>query len=422
MVRDIWSRRWSLPGGEGQAGETQRQTAQRTTQQQIGLDVRVGRYLGAAARGVGLFVCEPPEHSLPLSGNLLLLPAAARMATLEAQLLDAPSLPRSAWRYASQAAPTVAVLQNLPQALPLRLVPSTEPGNRLFAAELQGIRWLQSLGTPPVHHAMRMASYLGSERAMLFVAAALWALRGRFRGAEVIFVLSTACLLGCLAKQACALPRPCYLDAALQLDPASSFGFPSGHTVVATTLAALFAWRTPRPLLWGCAAAVALCTGLARTYLGVHFFHDVLGGWCLAAAGLGLHAVAVRRYADRFVPVRLWALLGAGLSVVALALQPQPTPIVFSSLLLGLCTGLTVFTLLPLQPRAAVVQLLLFAAGIYLSDAITHLLRPAEATTALCALHLAARFFFLGLLLPLTHACCQALQRLSQRSGETAAL
>jgi undecaprenyl-diphosphatase len=59
-------------------------------------------------------------------------------------------------------------------------------------------------------------------------------------------------------------------------------GWPSGHTAVATTLAAILAPEVPpvaRPIL----AAVVAEVGFARMYVGAHLPHDIVGG-----VGLGL--------------------------------------------------------------------------------------------------------------------------------------
>ncbi len=64
-------------------------------------------------------------------------------------------------------------------------------------------------------------------------------------------------------------------------------GWPSGHTAVATTLAAILAPELPdaaTPIL----AAVVAEVGFARMYVGAHLPHDIVGG-----VGLGLMVSAV---------------------------------------------------------------------------------------------------------------------------------
>lgn len=64
-------------------------------------------------------------------------------------------------------------------------------------------------------------------------------------------------------------------------------GWPSGHTAVATTLAAILASELPAvatPIL----AAVVAEVGFARMYVGAHLPHDIVGG-----VGLGLMVSAV---------------------------------------------------------------------------------------------------------------------------------
>ena len=71
-----------------------------------------------------------------------------------------------------------------------------------------------------------------------------------------------------------------------------SFSFPSGHTMSATGFAVALAivfwptrWRWPALVA---AALYAAAIGLSRVYLTVHYPSDVLGGWALSLAVVGL--------------------------------------------------------------------------------------------------------------------------------------
>jgi membrane-associated phospholipid phosphatase len=89
-----------------------------------------------------------------------------------------------------------------------------------------------------------------------------------------------------------ARPRP---SPTLRLVGAHGFAFPSGHTATATIgcgfMAALLwqvvarRWRVP---LVTVSVVAAAAVGLSRSYLGVHWPTDVLGGWAYGIAWVGL--------------------------------------------------------------------------------------------------------------------------------------
>jgi undecaprenyl-diphosphatase len=77
--------------------------------------------------------------------------------------------------------------------------------------------------------------------------------------------------------------------------------FPSGHAlgsiVTYGALLLVFLPMVPprrRPLAIGVAAAIVLAIGITRIGLGVHYISDVLAGWLLGAAWLGVTAYAFR--------------------------------------------------------------------------------------------------------------------------------
>ena len=72
-----------------------------------------------------------------------------------------------------------------------------------------------------------------------------------------------------------------------------SAAFPSGHAAAGAAsfgvLAFLIAERLPRPLrteFWLAVVVLAVCVGLSRIALNVHFVTDVVAGWCLGLAWL----------------------------------------------------------------------------------------------------------------------------------------
>ena len=115
-----------------------------------------------------------------------------------------------------------------------------------------------------------------------------------------IFAISlTGWLLSQGAKFAFARPRPDLVPYGAEVYASS---FPSGHAmtsaVVYLTLGAALARTTSdvrvKVYVLGLAAALTLIIGVSRVYLGVHWPTDVLGGWALGAAWVGVAWAALR--------------------------------------------------------------------------------------------------------------------------------
>jgi undecaprenyl-diphosphatase len=94
-------------------------------------------------------------------------------------------------------------------------------------------------------------------------------------------------------------------DLVPHLDQVYSSSFPSGHSalspIVYLTLAAILAAgetnRATKTLLLSVAAALVLCIGVSRVYLGVHWPTDVLAGWAMGTAVALLATLVLHRFA-----------------------------------------------------------------------------------------------------------------------------
>jgi membrane-associated phospholipid phosphatase len=108
----------------------------------------------------------------------------------------------------------------------------------------------------------------------------------------LLFAAAGAQVLDLAAKLAFALPRP---PTSWMAVSASGYGFPSGHTALSAmyiTLAHFIAraqrrWRA-KVFTYAAGITMAFLIGASRVYLGVHWPTDVLGGWALATAWLGI--------------------------------------------------------------------------------------------------------------------------------------
>jgi membrane-associated phospholipid phosphatase len=179
-----------------------------------------------------------------------------------------------------------------------RLVGPSEAIREAVPAELVPLVWVVTL--------------LGSAKFLMVVLSlAYWNLEDRREDVLALVSVAFVALTATLAlKYGFDLPRP---PAAVQRYPVepSPVGFPSGHAISATVVygGSVVAFdRLDDPLAVGGAALAAVAIGLSRVVLGVHYLGDVLAGWAVGLAVLGLVAVVLR--------VRAGAVYGFGAAAV----------------------------------------------------------------------------------------------------------
>lgn len=171
-------------------------------------------------------------------------------------------------------------------------------------AVLDGVRswhadWLTAV--------MKFFTFVGStEMAAVIVLLAMVWIRRRLqnRREALLFVIAVAGagLFNQLLKHWFQRPRP-----ELGLIEAGGFSFPSGHSMGAFALYGLlayllrrqFAGQVERSLWFLFSAAMILCIGFSRIYLGVHYPSDVIGGFlagsCLVALAIAYNRSAWKR-------------------------------------------------------------------------------------------------------------------------------
>lgn len=157
--------------------------------------------------------------------------------------------------------------------------------------------WIQNaLRSPGLDEAVIFFTRLGNGGGLFIALSILLLFFPKTRRAGCVAL--TAMFFGLLCtnltiKNLVARPRPWTQVAGLvPLVMESSFSFPSGHTTAAFAFAGAML-SAPLKVKWGRAAAVvlAVCMGLSRMYVGVHYPTDVLGGM---AAGLVCAWLAAR--------------------------------------------------------------------------------------------------------------------------------
>lgn len=141
-----------------------------------------------------------------------------------------------------------------------------------------------------------MGSTFGLSTALVLAVGVLRMLSGRWVASlQLAVTMAVSVSLTTVLKLAAARPRP---PADLLLGrPASSFAFPSGHTLNSTVFFLLagallspYLAGSRRVALWLGAAVTVALIGWSRVYLGYHWPTDVVGGWLL---GLSVVCVSV---------------------------------------------------------------------------------------------------------------------------------
>jgi undecaprenyl-diphosphatase len=153
-----------------------------------------------------------------------------------------------------------------------------------IAAREEGIFRAANGVSDRVRTPVRAVMQAGTFGTVPAVAAVAWLMGTRRLARSLALGGTAAWLLAKAAKPVGGRARPAGVleDVTLREHIAGDLGWPSGHTAVATTLAAILAPELPdaaTPVLVGIVGAV----GFGRMYVGAHLPHDVVGG-----AGLGL--------------------------------------------------------------------------------------------------------------------------------------
>jgi len=182
------------------------------------------------------------------------------------------------------------------------------------------ILWVQSFRNPLLDGVFTGFTLLGEEEFYLvFLPLMFWCI-SRPIGLRlgIIFLLND--YANGFLKDLFASPRPFDPRIAV-LREETSPGFPSGHAQNAAVLWGYLASQFRNPVIWALAVILTLAIGFSRIYLGVHFPHDVLGGWLIGAVFLLLALVGLSVAAQMYVRTEVTLIIAvlAPLGLLALA-------------------------------------------------------------------------------------------------------
>lgn len=145
------------------------------------------------------------------------------------------------------------------------------------------ILWIQSFRTPASDEFFRQITKLGGRYYVFLLPLIVWIPNFRFAvRTSCLFLISFFINFG--FKDALSQPRPFNLEPNIGPDREYGYGLPSGHAQHSAVLWIKLALGVAKHWFWVFALSVAFLIGFSRIYLGVHFPHDVIGGWILAGA------------------------------------------------------------------------------------------------------------------------------------------
>ncbi len=287
LVQDRISSRYSLSGGYIDGDERPEQAALRELYEETGLRGEVVQELGRWQRAL-IFACRTLEPIVAQQdSDFVSLLKAPNLGgeILNARLIAIDQLPREQRRFPDQLDWLQSRLDKVPESEVHWQADFVAQGNALHQAEIPlMVRLQQWLGADVWW--LSVSNLFGSGGFQLALIPLLLPLLGWPRLRQLLFAMLWLGLLVQASKEGIGWPRPFHLQPLLATQSAQGFGMPSGHTASALLFwGALLGWLWParRGLAYSLALLLALTTGLARVWLGVHFISDVAVGLLIGA-------------------------------------------------------------------------------------------------------------------------------------------
>jgi len=201
---------------------------------------------------------------------------------------------------------------------------------------------IQQIHGPVLDSIFRIITFLGTERFyLLFLPLIFWCVDSGL-GARLAILVLFSSYLNLELKDLFQQPRPFDINPSVQLSDVEGYGLPSGHAQTSTVLWASIAIRVHKTWFLVAAIGLVVLIGFSRIYLGVHFPTDVMAGWLIGGALLGLYIALEPRISRRLAQLRLryQVLLALAVPLVLLLIHPVDYTAYFMGMLAGIVSGL----------------------------------------------------------------------------------
>ncbi|MGF1685482.1 phosphatase PAP2 family protein [Photobacterium japonica] len=297
MLSEVITKKLSLPGGYIDKPDTPKEAAAREALEESGIQVHVGdllQYRGRAA----IYACQATSPILVSSfrdkrGFPIVASWFSKHFASEVErvyLIDPQQVTTSDYRYASDVLLLPGWMARTPNSDVLEYDQLDDKINLLHQYEVRHIQAFQHAVEqwPPlaqvVFEAIAYVLNLPGEVWFIMLVVVLTAgCLGTKPLVELLFLLLIGLFTTSLLKHGIASPRPFFALPELQRIDASGFGFPSGHTLMATLLWGgvwhVMTQRAPsfQKIIVGVIVALLIIgQGAARVWFGVQFISDVV--------------------------------------------------------------------------------------------------------------------------------------------------
>lgn len=159
---------------------------------------------------------------------------------------------------------------------------------------------IQALQTfsPTLDAVMEFFTFLGRiEFYILLIALLYWVVDSKL-GFRVFLILLSTDVVAASFKALLHQPRPYWVADVKELASEPSYGIPSSHASDSLAVWGYLIYHVRKNWFRVMAVILILMIALSRLYLGVHFLHDILGGWIIGALVLFIFIKYEGRIAD----------------------------------------------------------------------------------------------------------------------------